>query len=211
MLVVAWAIVLLTTPFFVYAQDSNLDLYSESSGITSRLRDRMPLFEFGACSQFLVPYGTSEKNLTESAKRAGLLFASKSDLPQVPGAYMLAFIDPENIHDAQGNFITRNVIYVFAFHPSVKYFSYSVRITCTSPYYSEYAISSICDNIDAIGGSSGVRQTGSSIVACQDINTDGYKRVRMFSLLKDPQEPSFTFTAMDFSAIEQITKHKTKK
>lgn len=194
----------------IFAQDANLDGQS-ASNIYQRLQERMPLFTATACSNYLLPYGSSEKAITESAKRLGLLYVAKEPLPQIQGAYMLAFIDPENIRNGDGDLITSTVVHIFAFHPSVKYFSYSIRMQFTDMYYASYGIDNLYQNLETNLSMVNIRSTNSGTVRCDEPSTDSYDRVRMFSVIPDKTEAAFTFTVMDLTAVEKLSQSMYNK
>jgi hypothetical protein len=179
-----------------------------TQGIVHRMQHSMPIFSFTQCSNFLSPFGSSEATISSLAKKAGLRFVAKERIDIVPGSYALAFIDPDNVVTPQGELLTELVIYIFTFHPKLKYFAFTTRVQCVNTIYAKNVLSSISQNFDKLGADN-IRLTGTSSLLCSDESSDANNRVRTFNLQRE--ENAVTFTVMDYTAIQENVMELMKK
>jgi len=177
-------------------------------GISARMQSAMPIFSFTACSHFLSPFGSGEASVMLAAKKAGLRFAAKERIEIVPGAYALAFIDPDNVVTPQGELLTDVVVYLFVFHPKLKYFAFTTRIQCSNSSYAKNVLSSIQSNFERLG-SDNVRLTGNCSLLCSEASTDANGRVRAFTL--EREDTAVMLTVMDYTAIQENVMELMKK
>lgn len=189
-----------STPTFAQGTNGIMAPQQGTQGIYTRMQTTMPIFSFTACSYFLSPFGSSEANVMAMAKKAGLRFAAKERIEIVPGAYALAFIDPENVVNPQGELLTDLVVYLFVIHPKLKYFAFTTRIQCSNSTYAKNVLSNIQTNFERLG-SDNIKLTGNCSLLCADQNTDANGRVRAFQLGRE--DTAVMFTVMDYTAIQE--------
>lgn len=192
--------VVTTTPTFAQGTNRITAPQQGTQGIHTRLQYDMPIFSFTACSNFLSPFGSSEAAIGAAARKAGLRFVAKERIEIVPGAYALAFIDPDNVMTPQGELLTDLVVYLFVFHPKLKYFAFTARVQCSNPTYAKNVITSIQSNFERLG-SDNVKQTGNCSLLCTEQSTDAHGRIRAFQIGLD--ESAVMFTVMDYTAIQE--------
>lgn len=180
-------------------------VFSQENTIYNRLQETMPVFNTTACSVFMLPYGSSEKQVKDAANKLGLVFVKKEPLERIQGAYVIAYVDPDNIVSQTSDTATEHILYLFTFHPRIGYFSYSVRLTFTDFYYATQALEALHQNVSENLGVENFSDVNFAIVKCNDPNNYAYNNVRIFSCIPDNKTAAFTFTVMDMTLTEAIT------
>lgn len=189
-------IVLTLQPLFAYGEDNS---------IYYRLQESMPLFNPTPCSIFMLPYGSSEKELKQEASRLGLIFVKKEQLDRIPGAYILAYVDPDNILTEDGDTVTTNILYIFTFHPRVGYFSYTIRLAFTDFQYAAQGLDALYRTLDENLEVHNFSNVNFAVVRCNNEDNYAYNNIRAFSCIPEKAMAAFTFTMMDMTLAETLS------
>lgn len=177
---------------------------AQQSTIYTRLQTTMPVLNPNSCSVFMLPYGASDKDIRKTASRFKLQYLTKEPLEKIPGAYLLIYRDPDNIIAPNGEIITSSVVYIFTLHPSIGYFSYSVRMIFTEDVYADNALQSLQNTISKNLSVENFKTVNFAVTRCDDESNMQFGDTRIFSCVEDPIEPGFIFTVMDMNASEKL-------
>jgi hypothetical protein len=196
--------ILSVSPLFSQESQVRVPKANVQSGIDlqTRLFQITPIFNITACSNFLLPFGASEKTVSEAAKKAGLVYAGKEKLALFNGAYMLAFVDPENIMDSQGGFVTTSIIYIFTFAPKVGYFSFTARLAFSTPYYTRKTLESLSATLQSEADTEPL--TGAATpLTCDESDNRNFGNKTLYTI--SPEKTVISITAMDFMAVAKLS------
>lgn len=184
----------------VFAQKKSQSDQSPVS-IETRLSKNLPIFNQPNCAEYLIEFGSNDKAVKSSANSIDINYFSKLPIEQIDGAYMLMYVDPENITVKSGVKVTSSVLYIFSFLPNGEYFSFSSNITFKTTSQSKEAYDYLLKVVGFQDSDS--ENSVSNIISCEDKKSPLRGSKRMVTIRRDGL--SVTFIVMDYDMIEKYT------
>jgi hypothetical protein len=166
--------------------------------IDQRLANYLPIFQDPSCTKYLVEFGSNDKAIKTASKSIGIQYFSKTPIPQVDGAYMLLYSDPENITRKDGVEVSSAVVYIFSFMPDGEYFSFSSNVIFKTTKQAKEAYKYLTG---IIGGESDSDDSFSTMVVCTDKKSPLRGSKRMITVKREGI--SITFITMDYDILEK--------
>jgi hypothetical protein len=166
--------------------------------IDQRLANYLPIFQDPSCTKYLVEFGSNDKAVKTTSKSIGIQYFSKTPIPQVDGAYMFLYSDPENITRKDGVEVSSAVVYIFSFMPDGEYFSFSSNIIFKTTKQAKEAYKYLAG---IIGGESDSDDSFSTMVVCTDKKSPLRGSKRMITVKREGL--SITFITMDYDILEK--------
>jgi hypothetical protein len=172
---------------------------SNEISIDQRLANYLPIFQDPSCTKYLIEFGSNDKAVKTASKSIGIEYFSKAPIPQVEGAYMFLYSDPENITRKDGVEVSNTVLYIFSFMPDGEYFSFSSNIIFKTTKQAKEAYQYLTKIIG--GGESESDDSFSTMVACTDKKSPLRGTKRMVTIKREGL--AVTFITMDYDILEK--------
>lgn len=181
------------TIVFVLLSVFTVNTFSQEIGVKERLSNYIPIFSSPICANYMIPFGANQQKIDQTAERLGLEFVEGVEMPDLEGAYMLVYTDPDNILDRNGREVTENIFYIFTIDPNEIYFSFSVVLNFTSSVLATSVEEKMREYLDLDGDS----EQETFITECNEKKSKARGSKRFITIKRNVNTLTFVIVDLD--------------